>query len=181
MNPGAGTDEALILEVRHGSSDAMAELFARYRDRIYGFFRRRLNDDGRAEELAQETFIAILRGAARYEPRAKFRTYLYGIAMRQLFAERRKGHGAGASADRVEEAPTRAFNEDSLWIRDALQKIDVEHREVLLLREYEGLTYEEISTLLGVPLNTVRSRLFRARVAMRDQLLSSPAESRQKS
>ena len=70
------SDEQLMLEFRQGGHDAFAELFHRYREPIYGFFRRRLNDAARAEELAQETFVAVLRSAARYEPRALFRTYL---------------------------------------------------------------------------------------------------------
>ena len=58
------SDEQLMLEFKKGSKDAFLELFARYREPIYGFFRRRLQDVGRAEELAQETFLAVLRGIA---------------------------------------------------------------------------------------------------------------------
>jgi len=75
------SDEQLMLEFQRGSAEAFTELFARYREPIYGFFRRRLDNVARAEELAQETFVAILRGIERYEPRALFRTYLYGIAL----------------------------------------------------------------------------------------------------
>jgi DNA-directed RNA polymerase specialized sigma24 family protein len=86
----AMTDERLILLFRLGNSDAFGELFRRFSSPVYGFFRRRLENPSRAEELAQETFVAVLRGIERYEPRATFRTYLYGIAMRILMAERRK-------------------------------------------------------------------------------------------
>ena len=84
------TDEELMLAFQGGSGEAFTELFQRYRDRIYGFFRRRLQHPSRAEELAQETFVAILKAVERYEPRALFRTYLYGIALNLLAAERRK-------------------------------------------------------------------------------------------
>src|SRR5271169_6120658 len=84
------TDEQLMLAFQRGSKEAFTELFGRYREPIYGFFRRRLDDAARAEELAQETFLAVLRAMTRYEPRALFRTYLYGIAFMQLMAERRK-------------------------------------------------------------------------------------------
>ena len=67
------SDEALILELRGGSQEAFTELFLRYRQRVYGFFRRRMGDAAQAEELAQEAFLAVLRGAQRYEPRATFR------------------------------------------------------------------------------------------------------------
>jgi RNA polymerase sigma-70 factor (ECF subfamily) len=84
------TDEQLMLDFQRGSKEAFTELFARYREPVYGFFRRRLADAARAEELAQETFLAVLRAVVRYEPRALFRTYLCGIALKQLDADRRK-------------------------------------------------------------------------------------------
>src|SRR5260370_32549994 len=93
-------DERLMLVSRLGNSEAFTELFRRYSNPVYGFFRRRLENPARAEELAQETFVAILRGIERYEPRASFRTYLYGIAMKILMAERRK------SARRESPAPS---------------------------------------------------------------------------
>jgi len=68
------TDEQLMLDFQRGSKEAFTELFARYREPIYGYFRRRLADAARAEELAQETFLAVLRAVTRYEPRALFRT-----------------------------------------------------------------------------------------------------------
>src|SRR5258708_1124126 len=84
------SDEHLMLEFQRGSREAFTELFERYREPVYGFFRRRLKDPARAEELAQETFLAVLRGVERYEPRASFRTYLYAIAFRQVSAEWRR-------------------------------------------------------------------------------------------
>lgn len=84
------SDEALMLEFQRGSRPALEELFARYRQPLYGFFRRRLDSKERAEDLAQETFLAVMRAASRYEPRALVRTYLYGIAMKLLSSERRK-------------------------------------------------------------------------------------------
>ncbi|HEY6254002.1 MAG TPA: sigma factor, partial [Candidatus Angelobacter sp.] len=84
------SDEALMLDFQRGSRDAFEELFARYRGPLHGFFRRRLETGERAEDLAQETFLVLVRAASRYEPRAQFRTYLYGIALKLLAAERRK-------------------------------------------------------------------------------------------
>jgi len=92
------SDEALMLAFQRGANDAFEELFARYREPLYGFFRRRLESKGRAEDLTQETFLAVIRGAARYEPRALVRTYLYGIALKLLAAERRKRTGDQSSA-----------------------------------------------------------------------------------
>ena len=78
-----------MLEVRGGSRPAFEALFERYKDAIWRFYRRRIDDPGRAEELVQDVFVAILQGARRYEPRAAFRTYLFGIAYNLLLAERR--------------------------------------------------------------------------------------------
>src|SRR6202011_3036233 len=84
------SDEALMLEFQGGSRTAFEELFARYRKPLYGFFGRRLNNPERAENLTQETFLAVIRATSRYEPRALVRTYLYGIALKLVAAERRK-------------------------------------------------------------------------------------------
>src|SRR5208282_5289028 len=84
------SDEELMLEFQKGATEAFTELFQRYAQRLYGFFRRRLDQPARAEELTQDVFVAVLKGAARYEPRALFRTYLYSIAVRMLNVERRK-------------------------------------------------------------------------------------------
>ena len=168
------TDEELILEFQNGSQEAFEELFRRYLEPIYGFFRRRLSDIARAEELAQETFLAVLRGRERYEPRAPVRTYLYGIAFRQLAAERRK---ASHNSHQVAEPSISHDPDATLWVRQAISRLDSDAREVVMLREYEQLSYEEIARLLGIPINTVRSRLFRARMELKNHLLSRECHS----
>jgi RNA polymerase sigma-70 factor, ECF subfamily len=201
------SDEALMMEFQGGSREAFAELFARYRGPLYGFFRRRLSSGGRgadrsggragghdenraesrAEDLMQETFLAVIRATTRYERRALVRTYLYGIAMNLLAAERRKQlrdaqhergqeREYGDDQDKDKERPlenepaTNASPEAVLWIRQAMARLDDGEREILMLREYEQLSYAEIAELVKVPVNTVRSRLFRARMALRECL-----------
>jgi RNA polymerase sigma-70 factor (ECF subfamily) len=168
------TDEQLMLDFHGGSSAAFEELFTRYRNPVYGFFRRRLTNAARAEELAQETFLIMLRKVERYEPRARFKAYVFGIAVKQLWSERRRDardlrtrtEAAQASADNGHAADPNA----GLWIAGALEALDPAHREVLMLREYEELSYEDIAEVMAVPLNTVRSRLFRARSELRAAL-----------
>ena len=157
------SDEQLMLEFQKGKAPAFEELFQRYRNPIYGFFRRRLNDVARAEDMAQETFIVILRGTERYEPRAKFRTYLYAVALKLLWTERRKELREARVGVEIPELQPESDPSAAIWIRDALARLDADHREVLMLREYEQLSYDEIAELLEIPINTVRSRLFRAR------------------
>jgi RNA polymerase sigma-70 factor (ECF subfamily) len=161
------SDEALMLEFRAGSRAAFDEIFARYRQPLYGFFRRRLDSRERAEDLTQDTFVAMIRGAARYEPRALLRTYLFGIAWKVLAAERRKG-GRSVAAE-TEPASADAPDEE-LWVRQALARLDPGERELLMLREYDQLSYTEIAELLRIPVNTVRSRLFRARMELKSHL-----------
>jgi RNA polymerase sigma-70 factor, ECF subfamily len=179
-NAGAASttsDEQLMLAFSKGSSHAFDELFSRYKQPMYGFFRRRVAESTQAEELTQETFVALLRAAARYEPRALFRTYLYAIGFRILRAHRRKAAFRATFFGQRNSAPDpskRDATESGLWVRRAVQKLEAMDREILLLREFEQLSYAEIADLLRLPLNTVRSRLFRARTALRN-LLEPPA------
>jgi RNA polymerase sigma-70 factor (ECF subfamily) len=160
------SDEALMLEFQRGSRAAFEELFARYRDPLYGFFRRRAQSRPRAEDLTQDVFLAVMRAVSRYEPRALVRTYLYGIALKLLSAERRRHRDADADAEPfVASRP-----DEALWVREALERLDANDREILMLREYEQLSYSEIAELLRIPLNTVRSRLFRSRMALKSYL-----------
>jgi RNA polymerase sigma-70 factor, ECF subfamily len=172
----AGSDEQLMSAFAGGSKDAFGELFSRYKQPLYGFFRRRVADPAQAEELAQETFLAVLRASSRYEPRALFRTYLYAIGFKILGAHRRKAAFRatflGTAAEGREPALHNAMDAE-VWLRQAVGKLGRLDRETLLLREFEQLSYAEIAELLSLPVNTVRSRLFRARVALRD-LLAAP-------
>jgi RNA polymerase sigma-70 factor, ECF subfamily len=84
------TDEQLMEAFAAGSADAFSHLFQRYKSRLYAFFCRRIQDRCQAEELTQDTFVAILRAADRYQPNAQFRTYLYATALNILRAHRRK-------------------------------------------------------------------------------------------
>jgi RNA polymerase sigma-70 factor (ECF subfamily) len=172
-----GSDEQLMVAFSRGSTDSFGELFSRYKQPMFGFFRRRLRDPAQAEELTQETFLVILRASSRYEPSATFRTYLYAIGFNILRAHRRKTaframfHGTEGE-DR--EPAVRNTMDADLWLRDAVNRLERMDREILLLREFEQLSYAEIAELLRLPLNTVRSRLFRARTAVRE-LLGAPA------
>ena len=156
---------------RAGDRDAFAQLFARYRDPVWRFFRRRVADSARAEELAQDVFAGVLSAAARYQARSTFRSYLFGIAFNVLLADRRRLRPSAGSQD-PDELPVRGADmDDVVWVQRALAALEEGDREILMLREYEQLSYQEIADIKGVPVNTVRSQLFRARAALRAQLL----------
>ena len=169
------TDEQLMVAFARGQADAFSLLFERYKQPLFGFFRRRLDDTPQAEELTQETFLAVLRGSVRYEATALFRTWLYAIGFKILRAHRRKAAFRAIFSGNApaHDPAARDHLDEDLLIRDAVRKLDRMDREILLLREFEQLTYAEIAMLLRVPVNTVRSRLFRARAELRN-LLSAP-------
>ena len=179
----AETDEQLMAAFCCGSADAFNALFGRYRQPVFGFFCRRVGDGAQAEELAQETFLALLRAEGRYQATALFRTWLYSVALNILRTHRRKsifrGMFSGKPAD-AHEPVAPVHLEADITLRQAVSKLDAIDREVLMLREYEELSYAEISMILRIPVNTVRSRLFRARAALRD-LLAAPAIQRNQS
>src|SRR5580692_9919299 len=119
------SDEALMLEFQGGSRAAFDELFARYHKPLYGFFGRRLSNPERAEDLTQETFLVVIRGASRYEPRALVRTYLYGIALKLLAAERRKVLRSSKLGQSAPEPETCGTPESVLWVRQAMVTDDL--------------------------------------------------------
>src|SRR5271166_463331 len=172
--PGAeSSDEQLMIAFSRGSNDAFTELFARYKQPIFGFFWRRVADRAQAEELAQETFVAVIRAAPRYEQSARFRTYLYAIALKILRAYRRKAAFRATflgSPPEYAEPAAESGVVTQLFMREALRKLEDMDREILLQREFEQLNYAEIAELLNLPVNTIRSRLFRARSALRELL-----------
>jgi len=165
------SDEDLIAEMRGGSRAAFDTLFGRYREAVWRFFRRRTADAGRAEELAQDTFVAVLDGARRYEGRGTFRSYLFGVAYNVLLADRRKAVFRVTTPLDAEPIDAAAADPDAaIWVRDALAALDEDDRHLLMLREYEQLSYQEIADLRNAPLNTIRSQLFRARAALKAAL-----------
>jgi RNA polymerase sigma-70 factor (ECF subfamily) len=167
------SDEELMQAFKRGESPAFRELFDRYKNSIYGFVRRRVDDPGRAEEITQDIFLALVQRRNGYEVRARFRTYLYRIALNRIASEHRKKDAANGEA-----AVPAAGGDPSIvqQVRDALERLESEQKQVVLLREYEGLSYQEIAELLSVPVGTVRSRLFRAKLALKELLAPALAE-----
>jgi RNA polymerase sigma-70 factor (ECF subfamily) len=132
-----------------------------------------LNDPGRAEELTQDVFLALVARRNGYEVRASFRTYLYRIALYRLAAELRRRPLAEAAAGNPAPPPSEPAIVQQ--VREAVSQLDADHREVVLLREYQQLSYAEIAAVLKIPVGTVRSRLFRAKLALKELLAPTPA------
>lgn len=164
-----------MAQFKHGDESAFRELFTRFKDPIYGFVRRRVPDPNRAEDITQEVFLAVVKNRNGYKRRATFRTYIYRIAHNRIVSEyrSRKNRKDDAVLD-GDTAPAKGGNPESTnQVRQALDQIDADQRAVVMLREYDGLSYEEIGQVLRVPVGTVRSRLYRGKMALRKLL--SPA------
>ena len=157
---------------KRGEGPAFRELFDRYKNPIYGFVRRRVNDPARAEEITQDVFMALVQSRNGYEVLSSFRTYLYRIAMNRVASEHRKAKEDPDPADAAACGDPAVVQQ----VRNALEKIDSDQRQVVMLREYEGLSYQEIAEVLKVPIGTVRSKLFRAKLALRELLAPALAE-----
>jgi RNA polymerase sigma-70 factor (ECF subfamily) len=169
------TDEELMLQVGRGSREAFEALFERYRAVLWRFFRRRVPEPSRAEELTQDVFVAVLQGSSRYRGTGSVRSYIFGIAYNILLADRRTSSTRQTTVLDGDVASSASDPDHGLWVRNALRQLDPDDREILMLREYDQLSYQEIADVKGLPLNTVRSRLFRARLALKAALESHSA------
>jgi RNA polymerase sigma-70 factor (ECF subfamily) len=183
-------DEALMLAFKAGDARAFEQLVRRHRGAVFNFLLRLSGQRQRAEDLLQETWLKVVRGAATYEARAKFTTWAYTIARNLCMDALRKesyrraeslealdptADGARPLAERVpsgEAAPDRAAHNSAVrpLIERALTKLPAEQREVFLLREYHGVPFKEIAAVTGVSENTVKSRMRYALEALRRHL-----------
>ena len=178
------TDDRLVAAAKSGSAEAFAVLFQRYRPEIARYAGRTLRDDGRAEDVVQEIFISALRGIGTLDRPAGFKPWLYRIAHNACIDHMRrrwKGEEVPFDSDGIppsEEirlfrqpsshaALTQKENFDNL--RQALGDLPGTQAEILVLRELEGLSYDEIATRTGTSRSAVESLLFRARRALRTE------------
>ena len=172
-------DDATLARAKSGDRDAMSALVEVYKDRVFALIWRMLlgHRTERAHDLAQDTFVRVLRGLGSFDARgtAKLSTWILTIAMRVVMNERRR-----VARDRIEldtaavDAATVESAHDRVQLAEALLAgigaLPDDQRAVFLLREYHELDYAEIAVALAIPENTVRSRLHRARTALREDL-----------
>jgi len=177
----------LISAAREGDPDAYGRLVELHQDRVFATILRHVRDEHKARDLAQETFIQAYRAIHTYEDRAKFSTWLYRIALnlvtsqhRSDVALKRGGGNAKASLDAEgmpePDATVRgpdenvAANEIGVIVREAIETLEDEYKSVVILRDLQGLSYEEVAEVLGLAPGTVRSRLHRGREKLREKL-----------
>lgn len=187
--PIALEDLELIDQVQNGRPEAFSALVLKYQDRVFNACWRICGHLEDARDVTQEAFIKAYENLADFRRESGFYTWVFRIAVNLALSEKRRqhrrpalslDHQPGAQADslvhrvreRRETGPLEqadAPDREQLVIR-ALAALDDEQRAALVLRDIEGLDYQEIAVILDVPLGTMKSRLFRSRMALRDAL-----------
>ena len=172
------TDEALLTQVARGEESALAELYDRFGRVAYGLALRILRDDRLAEDAVQEAFLTVWRQAASFRAdRAKAQTWLLTIVHRRAVDLVRREERRRADTLEPETEPSGASAEEDAELRDrrsavqrALAQLPEEQRRPLELAYYGGLTQSELAERLGVPLGTVKSRMFAGLGRLRELL-----------
>jgi len=166
----SNSDEALIAKIASGNRLAMQVLYARHHTRIYRFILRLLGNDASAEDLTSEVFLSVWRQAHRFEARSAVTTWLLAIARYKAIAELRrrptvssdeKNADISDPADDPEVALQRKHRGQIL--RGCLTQLSSEHREIIDLVYYHEKSVQEVAEILGIPGNTVKTRMFYAR------------------
>lgn len=188
------SDEQLMLRYQQGDAQAYEELLNRYYRPIFRYLLRSLRDREAAEDLLQDVFMRVIRGAKGYRQRAKFSTWLYTIAKNTMIDATRKRRfrnhqsldqpigndtetGRMSRVDLVKDEHPHGQGDRALAdrqftesLQEALSRLNPEQREVFMLREFQNLSFSEISEVVKVPENTVKSRMRYALGFLRDAL-----------
>jgi RNA polymerase sigma-70 factor (ECF subfamily) len=174
-------DDECVARAQRGDRAAFSELVGRYQDRIYRFLVRLTRSQDDALELTQETFLHAYEALERWRPEARFTTWLFHIARNQAFDWLRRGKRVEFVALEDDDeatlpdpapAPDAALETRQRFqgLERALARLPTEHREILLLREIEEMSYEDIAAVLEISLGTVKSRIARARAGLLEKM-----------
>lgn len=188
----APSDEDLMLAYGGGDEEAFVLLFQRYKQRIFNYFLRHLGDRAAAEDLLQTTFLKIHRVRKSYRPSAAFSTWIFTIATNLLrdykLSARRHGNVIELEEMREKVARAGSFSEPAILsdektpelgygekeiadrVRQAVQSLPSDQKEVILLAKYEGFRYEEIADILSISVSAAKVRAHRAMKALEKAL-----------
>lgn len=167
------------MRAQRGEGKAFSELVRRYQDRVYRFLLRLTRSPDDARDLTQDSFLRAYQGLDGWKPDAPFGTWLFRIARNAAFDRlRREKLVEFVELDEDAEVPDPAPGPETTFaiaqhwrlLEAALERLPVGHREIILLREIEGLSYEEIGQVLDLRAGTVKSRLARARAALLEKM-----------
>jgi len=174
----------LVRSLRQGDRQAFNELVRLYQARIFNLTRSYVKDEEEAKDLTQDIFVTVFRSLHHLRDDAKFGAWLYQLALnhcRNRYSRlKRRGFFTNLSLDDPDnplqlsqgETPERKLEQRSVKeaVRAAIAAMPAAEKEILLLRDLQELSYEEISAILDIPLGTVKSKLNRARLALKDRL-----------
>lgn len=170
-------DEDLVIKAQHGDRNAFSELVHRHSQGVINVVYRLCGDMQLAEDAAQEAFIQAWMKLSAYRPHTSLRNWLYRIAVNiTIDILRKEKHLAqdGSLEHMATPEPTPeamlTSQEQTIWVQKAVLTLPPACRAVLVLREYEGLSYQEIASTLNIPIGTVMSRLNYARNLLRETL-----------
>ncbi|MBT4864820.1 MAG: sigma-70 family RNA polymerase sigma factor [Planctomycetaceae bacterium] len=178
-------DTELIKACLAGKTDAFGQLVVRHQDRLYNTLAKVLGSADDARDVSQQAFVHAFQKLHTFRGNSAFYSWLFRIAMNAAISEKRKTRRMTASVDLAREQsgeeptdfhpdsqPSHAIelSERQQMVQTALAELSEEFRTVLVLKEMEGLKYEEIAEIVGCPVGTVRSRIHRARSEMREKL-----------
>lgn len=176
------TDEQLMLMLKSGDKQAFNSLVERYRDRMVSYACRMVGSVELAQDVAQETFVRVYKSAATFRDDGRFSPWIYKIASNVCFSEKAKRakEALNVDYDTLEDMhDSGEFVEDKVLasltaerLSRGIAKLTAQHKTVLVMHVYQGLTYVEIGESLGIPTGTVKSRLFYAIRKLRDVLES---------
>lgn len=183
-------DRRLIADCLGGRRDAFGELVSRYQARLFNAALRLVNSPEDAADVVQDAFLSAYQALPSFKGDAEFFTWLYRIAFNTAISLKRKRRPAVSLENHTRETgldpddpseyvrPSSSIErtEDERQLRDAIARLSPEHRDALVLKDLEGMKYEEIAEVLGVPIGTIRSRLHRARLELRGLLAGSEAD-----
>ncbi len=164
----------LMLRVREGSEEAFRELYELYRKPLANFLYRLCWNRSRVDDLVQEVFLRLWRARGSYEPTAKVSTYVFRIASNHWINEaakrREQALGGADQAGGTDPSAPLVQSEVQAAVRRAIDALPEGERMCLVLSEYNGLKYAEIGEVLGIPVGTVKSRVFSAVGRLRESL-----------
>lgn len=169
-------DELLAIRCQLGEPAAFDALIVRWHEPLWKYLRRLTGDEDAAAEAVQDAWLRILRGMPRLRDASRLRAWIFGIARRVVMDRLREKYAepAKVSPEDVDLAAADDaidLREELALLQEELARLPVPEREVLVLFHLEELTLLEIAEVAGIPAGTVKSRLFRARRALRDQLI----------
>jgi RNA polymerase sigma-70 factor (ECF subfamily) len=165
------TDKELIERIAAQDQQAVEVLFARYQVRVFRFVLRRVRSEAVAEELTNEVFLEVWRNAAKFEGRSSLSSWMLGIAHNKavsLLRKRREDEldddAAGAIADDADNPETTAQKTDKgALLRQCLDRLSDDHKTIVDLVYYQEMSIAEVAEVVGIPENTVKTRMFYAR------------------